>query len=193
MVNNEKENSAKTPVKQGVGAKPPKPNKISASTPYDFAAKNITSYGGLLPVATLLEKLEFVALVDEMLTVNRIPRSMGVAKFFLTIVLGIYLGLSRLSRLQYASRDPMLTGILEVAKVPPQSTMWRFLASLHMVVSRQLLQLQNKLRERVMRLSLLRHWAAANVNLKTYHRYRHDCAYALRKTNGRTQELQPEE
>ena len=159
MVNNEKENSAKTPVKQGVGAKPPKPNKISASTPYDFAAKNITSYGGLLPVATLLEKLEFVALVDEMLTVNRIPRSMGVAKFFLTIVLGIYLGLSRLSHLQYASRDPMLTGILEVAKVPPQSTMWRFLASLHMVVSRQLLQLQNKLRERV--------WAAANVNLKT--------------------------
>ena len=159
MVNNEKQNSAKTPVKQGAGAKPPKPNKINASTPYDFAAKNITPYGGLLPVATLLEKLEFVQLVEEMLTVNRIPRAMGVAKFFLTIVLGIYIGLSRLNHLQYVARDPLLTGILEIAKVPPQSTMWRFLASLHIVVSRQLLQLQRKLRERV--------WAAANVKLKT--------------------------
>jgi Transposase DDE domain group 1 len=159
LVNNEKQNSVKTPVKQGGGEKPPKPNKINASTPYDYAAKNITPYGGLLPVATLLEKLEFVPLVEEMLTVNRIPRAMGVAKFFLTIVLGIYVGLSRLSNLQYVARDPMFTGILEVAKLPPQSTMWRFLASLHIVVSRQLLQLQRKLRERV--------WAAANVQLKT--------------------------
>ena len=90
MVNNEKQNSAKTPVKQGAGAKPPKPNKINASTPYDFGAKNITPYGGLLPAATLLEKLGFVPLVEELLTVKRIPRAMSVAKFFLTIVLGIY-------------------------------------------------------------------------------------------------------
>ena len=64
-----------------------------------------------------------------------------------------------MSHLQYIARDPLLTGILEVAKVPPQSTLWRFLASLHIVVSRQLLQLQRKLRERV--------WAAANVKIKT--------------------------
>lgn len=156
---NRKQNSVKTPVKQGGGAKPPKPNKINASTPYDFRAKNITPYGGLLPVGTLLEKLEFLPLVEEMVTVNRIPRAMGVSKFFLTIVLGIYIGLSRLNHLQYVSRDPLLTGILEIAKIPPQSTMWRFLASLHIVVSRQLLQLQHKLRERV--------WAAANVKLKS--------------------------
>ena len=72
MVKNKKQNSVKTPVTQGDGAKPPKPNKISASTPYDFQAKNITPYGGLLPAATLLEKLEFVPLVNEMLTVNRV-------------------------------------------------------------------------------------------------------------------------
>lgn len=158
-VKNRKQNSVKTPIKQGAGAKPPKPNKINASTPYDFGAKNITPYGGLLPVATLLEKLEFVPLVEELLTVNRIPRAMSVAKFFLTIVLGIYVGLTRLTHLQYIARDPLLTGILEVAKIPPQSTLWRFLASLHIVVSRQLLHLQRRLRERV--------WAAANVKLKS--------------------------
>ena len=159
MVKNTKQNSVKTPVKQGADAKPWKPNKISASTPYDFGTKNITPYGGLLPVAALLEKLEFVSLVEELLTVNRIPRAMTVANFFLAIILGIYVGLVRLSQLQYIANDPLLKGILGVTKVPPQSTLWRFLASLHIVVSRQLLQLQHKLRERV--------WAAANVKLKS--------------------------
>ncbi|MFN0101400.1 MAG: hypothetical protein ACKV2U_04835 [Bryobacteraceae bacterium] len=154
-----KQDSIKTPVKQGAGAKAPKPDKINAPTPYDFGARTITPYGGSLPLAPLLEKLEFVALVEELLTVNRIPRAMSVAKFFLTIVLGIYVGLTRLAHLQYISRDPLLTGILEVAKIPPQSTPWRFPASLHIVVSRQLLQVQRKLRERV--------WAAGNVKLKS--------------------------
>ena len=156
---NRKQNSVKKPVKQGAGEKAPEANKINASTPYDFKGKNLTPYGGLLPVATLLEKLEFVALVAELLTVKRIPRAMPVAKFFLTIVLGIYVGFARLNQFQYIARDPLLTGVLEVEKVPPQSTLWRFLASLHIVVSHQLLQLQRKLRERV--------WAAANVKLKS--------------------------
>ena len=34
-------------------------NKIGASTPYDFSGKNLTPYGGLLPVITMLEKLGF--------------------------------------------------------------------------------------------------------------------------------------
>jgi hypothetical protein len=51
----------------------------------------------------------------------------------------------------------MLTGILRVAKLPPQCTFWRFLASLHLGVARQLLTVQWRMRERV--------WAAANVQL----------------------------
>jgi hypothetical protein len=34
-------------------------NKINASTSYDFRGKYLTPYGGLLPVATVLEKLGF--------------------------------------------------------------------------------------------------------------------------------------
>jgi hypothetical protein len=37
------------------------PDKISASTPHDFSGHNLTAYGGLLPVATMLEKLRFPA------------------------------------------------------------------------------------------------------------------------------------
>ena len=56
-MNNRKEHSGKKPATQGVGAVIAEPNKIGASTPYDFDGKNLTAYGGLLPVATMLEKL----------------------------------------------------------------------------------------------------------------------------------------
>ena len=45
-------------------------NKIGASTPYDFEGKNLTAYSGLLPVATMLEKLGFQRVVEETLTVS---------------------------------------------------------------------------------------------------------------------------
>ena len=51
-------------------------NKIGASTPYDFEGKNLTAYGGLLPVATMLEKLAFQGVVEERLKVKRVTRAM---------------------------------------------------------------------------------------------------------------------
>jgi hypothetical protein len=38
---------------------------------FDFSGKNLTPYGGLLPVATMLEKLGFQALMEETVTVSR--------------------------------------------------------------------------------------------------------------------------
>jgi hypothetical protein len=68
-------------------------------------------------------------------------------------------GFSRLHHLRFLKREPMLTGILRVAQLPPQCTFWRFLASLHLGIARQLLAVQARMRERV--------WAAANVQLDT--------------------------
>ena len=59
MVTNRKEHTTKSPGKQGPDVVIPKPIKIGASTPYDFQSRNLTAYGGLLPVATMLEKLQF--------------------------------------------------------------------------------------------------------------------------------------
>jgi hypothetical protein len=36
-----------------------------------FSARNLTAYGGLLPVATMLEKLGWEQLVEETLTIGR--------------------------------------------------------------------------------------------------------------------------
>ena len=78
MVTNRSKHSEKTSVKQGSEAIAPEPNKINASTPYDFSGKNLTRYGGLLPVISMLEKLGFQSLVEQTLTSKRIPRAMDL-------------------------------------------------------------------------------------------------------------------
>ena len=158
MVTDRKKDSQKTPGKQGAEDSAPEPNKINASTPYDFSAKNLTPYGGLLPVITMLEKLGFQSLVEGTLTSKRIPRAMDVYRFLLGIVLGLYIGFPRLNQLRFIARDPILTGILKVTQLPVQSTFWRFVNALHLNVARQMLAIMRAMRERV--------WAAANVKLE---------------------------
>src|SRR6202521_5439896 len=159
MVISANERSAKKPVKQGVAEDPPKPIKINGSTHYDFEGKNLTAYGGLLPVATMLEKLKFQELVEETLTVKRVTRAMPWYQFVLGMVLALYVGFSRLNHLRFLAREPMLVGILQVLRLPPQCTFWRFLASLHLNVAGQILRIQQAMRRRV--------WESAHVALKT--------------------------
>jgi hypothetical protein len=155
MVKNESKHSEKSRATQGFPADRPELYKIAASTSFDFSAKNLTPYGGLFPVATMLEKLGFKKLIEETLTIPRRPRAMSIYQFLLGMVLAIYIGFSRLNHLRFVAQDPLLTGILQVGKLPPQCTFWRFLTSLPVTLAQQLLKLQRLLRERV--------WEAANV------------------------------
>jgi len=155
---NKKKDTDKTPANQGADAVLSEPNKIGASTPYDFEGKNLTAYGGLLPVATMLERLGFQQLVEETLTVKRATRAMSMYQFVLAMVLAAYVGFSRLYHLRFVAREPMLTGVLKVLRLPPQCTFWRFLASLHLGIAKQLLTVQRHMRQRV--------WQAAHVGLR---------------------------
>jgi hypothetical protein len=158
MVTDRKKDSDKALVKQAPEKVSSEPNKIGASTPYDFSGKNLTPYGGLLPVITMLENLGFQSLVEQTVTSKRIPRAMDLYRFVLGIVLGLYIGFPRLNQLRFIARDPILTGILKVGKLPVQSTFWRFVNALHLNVARQMLAIMQTLRERV--------WAAAHVKLE---------------------------
>src|SRR5438270_11082919 len=148
MVTDRTKHSEKTPVKQGLEDIAAEPNKINSCTPYDFNGKNLTPYGGLLPVITMLEKLGFQSLVKQTLTSKRVPRAMDLYRFVLGIVLGLYIGFPRLNQLRFIARDPILTGILNVTKLPVQSTFWRFVNALHRHVARQLLTIMQTSRER---------------------------------------------
>ena len=48
------------PVESGKEGRREKANKIGVATRYDFGGGVLTPYGGLLPLAALLEKLEFL-------------------------------------------------------------------------------------------------------------------------------------
>lgn len=133
------------------------PNRIESSTRFDFEGRNLTPYGGLLPVASMLEKLQFRQLIEDLVSVKRQPRCMSVFQFILAQALAIYVGFARLHHLRFVARDPMLTGVVQIEKLPVQSTFWRFVASLRIHISGQLLQVIWRMRERV--------WAAANVRL----------------------------
>jgi Transposase DDE domain group 1 len=159
MVIDSSKHTRETPIPQALPGLPSKPNKINANTTYDFAGKNLTPYGGLFPVAVMLEKLKFQQLIEETLTVKRVPRAMSMYQFILSMVLAIYVGFSRLNHIRFVAKDSMLTRILKVFELPVQSTFWRFLASLHLVVAGQLLEVQRILRERV--------WTAAHVRLNS--------------------------
>ena len=105
----------------------------------------------------MLEKLGFQQVVEETLTVGRKTRAMTMYRFVLAMVLACYVGFSRLYHLRFLKREPMMTGILHVVNLPPQSTFWRFLAALHLGAARQLLEVHRQMRERV--------WEGAHVRL----------------------------
>ena len=92
MVKNKKQHSAKIRAKQGRRKAAWQSNRINASTPYDFRGKNLTPYGGLLPVATMLEKPGFQSLVEETVTAKRVTRMMSRCRLVLGGVVGIYHG-----------------------------------------------------------------------------------------------------
>lgn len=99
---------------QARGEQSREPNKINAATKYSFTGKNLTAYGGLLPVTAMLEKLAFRELVGTSvnLELKRMPRAMNPSDFLLAMILAVYVGFSRLNHLQYLEREPMLLGIL---------------------------------------------------------------------------------
>jgi hypothetical protein len=85
--------------------------KIGASTGYDFEAHNLTVYGGLLPLTTMLEKLGFQQMIAEILIIHRQTRSMPVFEFILGMILACYVCFSGLHSLRFLKREPTLTGV----------------------------------------------------------------------------------
>jgi hypothetical protein len=59
MVKRSPQHSEEARAPQGTERDGPDPNKLGASTRFDFLGRHLTPYGGLLPVATMLEKLGF--------------------------------------------------------------------------------------------------------------------------------------
>jgi Transposase DDE domain group 1 len=149
-------------VESGKEGRRGKANKIGAATRYDFEGGVLTPYGGLLPLAALLEKLEFLPLLREKLTVKRQPASLSNGQFVLGTVLLLYLGFARLHHVRYVRDDEMVQEVLgSEGPLPVQSTFWRFLASLHLHNEEQLMGINREMVGRA--------WEAGRVRLERVH------------------------
>lgn len=132
-------------------------NKIKADTPYEFTGKNMTPFGGLLPMAALLEKLEFNRVIETTLTVKRRERKFTIYQYVLAILIGLFIGLNRLSHLAAIARDKMVLGILHVEALPHITSFWRFIRAFHSFNEGQLLSVNHQTMGRV--------WQSANIKL----------------------------
>jgi len=132
-------------------------NKIKADTRYEFTGKNMTPFGGLLPMAALLEKLTFKTVIETTLTVKRQERKFTIYQYVLAILIGLFIGLNRLSHLAAIARDKMVLGILHVEALPHITSFWRFIRTFHIFNEGQLLSVNHQMMGRV--------WQSANIKL----------------------------
>src|SRR3977135_1218102 len=101
MVKSKKKHSDKPLANQGSPSDITEPNKIAASTHFDFKGKNLTPYGGLFPVATMLEKLGLQSRATKTRTIKPTPRAMTIYQFVLGMLFAIYGGFARLNHIRF--------------------------------------------------------------------------------------------
>src|SRR5437764_1088973 len=155
MVTDRKQDSDKTPVKQGPEKIPSAPNRIGPATPYDFDGKNLTAYGGLLPVGTLLEKLGFQQLVEETLKVKRADQGHASVSIHSGNGAGLLRGLLAPAPPAVSPARAYANGNLGGAAATTAMHLLAVPGVTACSVAGQLLEVQRRLRQRV--------WEAANV------------------------------
>jgi nitrate reductase gamma subunit len=78
----------------------------------------------------MANRVNSIATSNPLYRSNASPSAMSAYHFVLGMILASYLGFSRLNHLRFLEREPMLTRMLKVLRLPGQSTFWRFLAAL---------------------------------------------------------------
>ncbi len=136
-------------------------NKIKASTEYTFSGKNMTPFGGLFILSSLVEKIKFDKMLEDTVTVKSNTK-FPAHRYILAIIYLLYIGYKRIAHFMYLPNDNFFLRILGIASLPVQSTFWRFLnRRLHKHNELQLQHCNFRVRERICKL--------ANVNLKKVH------------------------
>lgn len=146
---------------QGISCAEPKARRIHSNTRFDFKGRNMTAFGGSFLIGSLVERLDLYRLLSERLTINR-KTKIPASKLIVAITIIIMLGFERLQHVMHLSMDTMILRLLNIARLPVQSTFWRFInRSLHKHNERQLQDVLHELRSRV--------WRLANVQAKRIH------------------------
>ena len=138
-----------------------------------------------LPIATMLEKLGFQRLVEETLTIHQLDaRYMPVYQFVLAMKAGAVCRVCAAEPSAVLGAGADVDGhSWKVLRLPPQSTFWRFLASLHLERGRA--DTENPARDAGARAGKrpMSNWKVVTIDTDT------TGVHPVRQPDGRAQEL----
>ncbi len=148
MVKSNTQNNSIKHKNQGKTKKPWKPAKINANTHYDVCDSRLTPYGGLLPLIKFLDLVNFEEIFNIHYTSPLRKSKLGCSKMVKGFLMLLFIGFTRINHFSYIREDQMICGIMGVSVLPAVSTFWRYLNSLCLNQSRQLLKISAHLRSR---------------------------------------------
>ena len=128
---------------------PSRPLRITAETPYGECSERLTAFGGLLARVKFLDLIHFEAAFRHCYVRPKRAPTLGDYRMVLGLLMLLFIGFQRLGHFAYVRADPMVCGVLRVARLPAVSTFWRYLMSLTIVQSAALLRLGAALRATV--------------------------------------------
>lgn len=122
---------------------------ITANTPYNVCEDRLTAYGGLHALNKVLDLIDFKAVFEKFFVPPKRCCELGNRRMLTGFLMLLFIGFQRLGHFEFIRQDPLVCGILKVAKLPVASTFWRYLRSLCIVQSESLLRLAAALRKRL--------------------------------------------
>lgn len=136
-------------------------SKIGIGTSYSFTGANMSPFGGIFAAGCFAQQIGLEALLANRITTDR-KTAISASRYMLSVMYLLYIGYERFAHVQYVKDDPFFQRILDMERIPVQSSFWRFFnKSLDQRNEDQLRDVIFEIQRRV--------WKAGNVGLRRIH------------------------
>jgi hypothetical protein len=136
-------------------------SKIGIGTSYSFTGANMSPFGGIFAAGCFAQRIGLEKLLEDSITTER-KTEISASQYLLSVIYLLYIGYERFAHVQYVKDDPIFQRILDMERIPVQSSFWRFFnKSLDQRNEDQLRKVIFEIQRRV--------WEAGNVGLRRIH------------------------
>jgi Transposase DDE domain group 1 len=136
-------------------------SKIGIGTSYSFTGANMSPFGGIFAAGCFAQQFGLEKLLADRITTER-KTAVSTSQYLLSVMYLLYIGYERFAHVQYVKDDPIFQRILDMERLPVQSSFWRFFnKSLDQRNEDQLRKVIFEIQRRV--------WEAGNVRLRRIH------------------------
>lgn len=121
----------------------------------------MSPFGGIFAAGCFAQQIGLEALLADKITTDR-KTAISASQYLLSVMYLLYIGYERFAHVQYVKDDPIFQRILDMERIPVQSSFWRFFnKSLDQRNEDQLREVIFEIQRRV--------WEAGNVGLRRIH------------------------